>query len=637
MAQVDAPALLKSAKPALVVITTLDKKGNLLRTGAGFFINSKGEIITNLHVMEKAVSATVRCMDGKTYDVLGVIREDEDWNLAKLMIDLRDKEIFPFLELATKLPQEGDRAFVIENLTDSEQRVFDGLVSSVRTVPDLGPIIQISIPMPETLSGSPVLDGAGKVLGVAVVLTKEGKSVSLAIPSQKVAELESGDSFSLYPVYATPEKLYQAALNRIKSMDYVRALFLAEELAGSGIRLFGNPETTDDLQKVKRAVDLCNKIIQSKPDLADAHYSLATLLARLGDTKGAIEACKKAIKLNPDDPIYYSELGDLYLELKEYQKAIEAIKISIKLEPGPFHYVHLGKAYLAGGQPREALRAFFTAVKTVPTSEMEPHTPLAPYPPYLSIDSAYSIHSEYQKDAVVVFQKAVNTLKADPKTPPGYLAQAYFHLGESHERLGYHDKAIEALNQALKIEPQNPSRYVRLGKAYLAGNQPEDALQAFLAAVKMGPTSELTSLYCSIGLAYSVHSGHQKDAVKFFQEAVNMLKTDPKTPPSYLAEAYFYLGESHERLGQHDKAIEALKEAVKIKPGDESYVHKIADVYIQWGHSYSKLGKYVEAINTYKKARELDPENTAALFPLGLLYVGLGQYTEAVAALTQQR
>ncbi|MDP3013840.1 MAG: tetratricopeptide repeat protein, partial [Candidatus Subteraquimicrobiales bacterium] len=150
-----------------------------------------------------------------------------------------------------------------------------------------------------------------------------------------------------------------------------------------------------------------------------------------------------------------------------------------------------------------------------------------------------------------------------------------------------------------------------------------------------------------------------------------------------LAEAYNWLGQSYGQLGQHDKAIKALSQAVKIEPDDKSYMYELGYVYYNADNykqaiqcyekallllsldepvssdvpdflkppacktmpfiyprliyprlapSYYETGEYAKAINAYKKVIELDPENTFALLMLGFAYFNLGQYPEAISA-----
>ena len=54
VAQADQPLvdLVKKVKPCVVLIETFDKDNNPIAQGSGFFIDNKGRLITNHHVVE---------------------------------------------------------------------------------------------------------------------------------------------------------------------------------------------------------------------------------------------------------------------------------------------------------------------------------------------------------------------------------------------------------------------------------------------------------------------------------------------------------------------------------------------------------------------------------------------------------
>src|SRR6185437_8517331 len=79
-----AEELYKLAAPSVVKIVVRDRKGSVICTGSGFFINNEELIATNFHVIEKADSVCVIGRDNKTIDVAGVVARDEAADIAIL-------------------------------------------------------------------------------------------------------------------------------------------------------------------------------------------------------------------------------------------------------------------------------------------------------------------------------------------------------------------------------------------------------------------------------------------------------------------------------------------------------------------------------------------------------------------------
>jgi len=76
--------------------------------------------------------------------------------------------------------------------------------------------------------------------------------------------------------------------------------------------------------------------------------------------------------------------------------------------------------------------------------------------------------------------------------------------------------------------------------------------------------------------------------------------------------ALVQLGNDHFDLGNHDKAIEAYANALKIDPNN-------ADVITDMGIAYRRLGKPEQAVTNFRKALEANPNHTTALFNLGIV------------------
>ncbi|MDO8302288.1 MAG: trypsin-like peptidase domain-containing protein [Sedimentisphaerales bacterium] len=158
----DTVKLVKNIKPAVVLIQTFDANNSPLATGSGFFIDNKGSLITNHHVIEGAYSATVKTSQGKEYQITAILAKDTEADIVKLSCGLisstqnpklktqnsfgspSSDPNFPFLKLSKQIPSEGEDIVVVGNPLGLESSVSTGIVSAVRDIPAFGSIIQIS-------------------------------------------------------------------------------------------------------------------------------------------------------------------------------------------------------------------------------------------------------------------------------------------------------------------------------------------------------------------------------------------------------------------------------------------------------------------------------------------------------------
>jgi len=94
------------------------------------------------------------------------------------------------------------------------------------------------------------------------------------------------------------------------------------------------------------------------------------------------------------------------------------------------------------------------------------------------------------------------------------------------------------------------------------------------------------------------------------------------------ADYWFVRGYYYEEAGLHKKAIEAYKQAIRIKPD-------IAEAHYNLGVAYGKSGMYREAMEAYKQAIRIKPDYAEAHYNLGVIYSKSGMYREAMEAFNQ--
>ncbi len=72
------------------------------------------------------------------------------------------------------------------------------------------------------------------------------------------------------------------------------------------------------------------------------------------------------------------------------------------------------------------------------------------------------------------------------------------------------------------------------------------------------------------------------------------------------------------RLGKHEEAIKAIKEAVRLKPN-------FANAYINLGNWYNELGRYDEAVEAFTNVIRIAPRFAYSYFSRSLLNLYLGR------------
>jgi Flp pilus assembly protein TadD len=109
-------------------------------------------------------------------------------------------------------------------------------------------------------------------------------------------------------------------------------------------------------------------------------------------------------------------------------------------------------------------------------------------------------------------------------------------------------------------------------------------------------------------------AGKHEQAVQAYREAIR-LKPD-------FAEAWINLGVAYADLGQYQQAVQAYREAIRLKAD-------FAPAWYNLGNSYGKLGRPQEVAQASREAIRLKPDYAEAWTNLGVIYGKLGRYQEA--------
>jgi putative serine protease PepD len=188
-----------SVSPSVVRIQV--QEGSAEASGTGFVIDRGGTIVTNAHVVGGASTAQVRLGDSaKTIDAQ-VLGTDASSDLAVLRVDSsRTAHLRPLALADSDSVQVGDLAVAIGYPLGLDRTATAGIVSGVgRAIQapngfSIDKVIQTDAPINPGNSGGPLLDGAGRVIGVNSQIATAGGGggnvgIGFAVPSNTVSQV----------------------------------------------------------------------------------------------------------------------------------------------------------------------------------------------------------------------------------------------------------------------------------------------------------------------------------------------------------------------------------------------------------------------------------------------------------------
>lgn len=199
------------AKASRAVVSVEVRRGNGGGSGTGFLIDSDGTLVTNAHVVSGAETVQIRFDDDGQAVEAEVVGADVSTDLAVLQVDASaiPEGVEP-LRLASSADVEvGDAAIAIGYPLGLERTATSGIISGVgRQIEapngfSIDDVIQTDAPINPGNSGGPLLDAAGRVIGVNSQIATAGAGggnvgIGFAVPSDTVREvvpqLESGES-----------------------------------------------------------------------------------------------------------------------------------------------------------------------------------------------------------------------------------------------------------------------------------------------------------------------------------------------------------------------------------------------------------------------------------------------------------
>lgn len=181
-------------------------------------------------------------------------------------------------------------------------------------------------------------------------------------------------------------------------------------------------------------------------------------------------------------------------------------------------------------------------------------------------------------------------------------------------QIGKLDKAYLLYLEVLKYHPNHPDALNLMGVMAGQVDKPQEAINLITHAIEINPNE--TNYYLNLARAYE---GNQEvaSACDIYQQA---LKTNPSKAVKF--QILSALGHLYQQLKQGEKALNAYKKALKIKPESDLILNNLA-------LAYQMIGNFGLARRHMLKAIEQRPDKIDYLINLGNIYRLINDFDQA--------
>jgi tetratricopeptide (TPR) repeat protein len=243
---------------------------------------------------------------------------------------------------------------------------------------------------------------------------------------------------------------------------WAQQLPTAAEYYEQSLSLYKEGNFFESLMKARKAVE-------SAPDEADYQHLLGMIYFALGQNTDAGKNLHEAIELDPDKPQYYYDLSLVYLKQHRLDLAKEYLEKTIEFMPDfAMAYLLLGRVIHNQNLTETALTYFEKA------RELDPEL------------RSLHFHIGFAYKAMGQNDKAIVEMEKEAQLHPDYLP-ARIEAGELQLKASNPEAAVGHLRYAAAHDAENPTIQFQLGKALFELKEYDPALEALQEASRLDP------------------------------------------------------------------------------------------------------------------------------------------------------
>jgi tetratricopeptide (TPR) repeat protein len=358
--------------------------------------------------------------------------------------------------------------------------------------------------------------------------------------------------------------------------------------------------TRNQLPYWKNSETLFHHDLDAAGDNFTAHFALAYVLDKAGQTVPAETEMNAALQLEPHSAKLFNLIGIHYARLGDLATADGAYRSALRSDPSfsDPHY-NLGNLLAREGKLDEASAEYGQALRLKPDSP-DAHNNLG----------AVLLRQNRLQDALAQYKAALRLLPDYP--------EAQFGMASVLLQLGHLDLAQIHYEEVLRLKPDFAGARSKLGLVLARQGSLQEAIPEFQTAIKQEPQNP--EIYFNLAAAYAALN-RLDDAVKTFGE---VLRLKPGDVPARLRLTAIFL-----KQGDTNSAIQICRDTLRVKPDSTEAMRELA--WLLATAAQPELRDGAEAVRLAEKAGEpTGPTQSAHPGALDAAYAEAGRFDEAV-------
>lgn len=524
------PKWVEKARKAVFSIVTYDKNNQIKGTGNGFYIDAQGTALSDYTLFEGAERAVIINADGKEFEVSTIMGVNSIYDVIKFNTPVGKKQMA--LTIASQPAKVDEIVYLLPYSTQKATTCQTGRVMAVDSIGQNAYYYTIEMKTGEKLLSCPIMNAAGEVLGHIQKNASDESTESYAIGVQY------GQSLSISALSVTDAALckigIKKALPEAEDQALVYIIMAADrldkepyiELLHDFIRQFpGNYESyirlanmhiyDENPEKQALADGYLNQALEKSSNQSEACYQVAktiySYVVSLNGTEGfatwtldrALEIIRKN-KQQEEEPLYVQLEGDILFAQGNYAEAFvcyEKLNNSPLASAATFYSAAKTKQLIEGSDINEVLALMDAAIERL----IKPY--LNEAAPYFYERAELRAKAGKFREAVMdynEFQKALSTELS---------ALFYFKREQAEVQCRMYQQALDDINKAVELAPEDIDFIVEKGALHLRVNQLDEAIAAFQKALTMDDKN--APVYRMLGYCQALQKKNKEACANF--------------------------------------------------------------------------------------------------------------------------